>query len=72
VVIGVLPGMAQGLHAEYYSPKYGGIGISWLTGTGNLPEWKSIASRIFADLDEWNARRDDSLKSEPAGSIHSH
>jgi hypothetical protein len=70
VVVGVLVGMAEGLHAQYYSPKYGGIGISWLAGTENLPRWKAIASRIFEDLDEWNALQQDSSKSASQAVIH--
>lgn len=62
VVIGVIVGMNEGLHANYYSPKYGGIGISWLTGTETLPKWKAIATQIFADLDKWNALQQESTK----------
>ena len=63
VVIGVILGMKEGVHANYYSSKYGGIGISWLTGTDTLPKWKAIATQIFADLDSWNALQQGSTKS---------
>jgi hypothetical protein len=70
IVISVAVGATLGLRAQYLSPKYGGIGIIWITGTENLSRWKAIANRIYTDIDEWNALRQDSLTAAPQAVVH--
>jgi hypothetical protein len=69
VVLSILEGQNVAIHADYYSPKYGGIGIIWLTGRESLLKWKSIASRIGVNLDEWNARRQNSPTSTAKAAV---
>ncbi len=61
VVLSTQPGLSQGLRATYYSQKYGGIEIDWLTSLDNLPRWSDVARQIFTDLDNWNALQQGSV-----------
>jgi hypothetical protein len=39
---------------EYFSPKYGGVEISWRTHMKNWPRWREIDAQIWKYIDAWN------------------
>ena len=39
---------------NYFSPKYGGLEISWRTHMNNWPRWREIDAQIWKYIEAWN------------------
>ena len=42
------------MRTSYFSPKYGGLEISWRSHMQNFPHWREIDAQIWKYLDAWN------------------
>jgi hypothetical protein len=45
------------LKAEYYSARFGGVSIFWITGVKNLRYWREIDTKVWKTIDSWNVAR---------------
>ena len=50
---------------EYFSPKYGGLGVAWRTHMDNFPRWREIDAQIWKYIDDWNIAKRTAAPSLP-------
>lgn len=41
------------MQTSYYSPRYGGVEVAWISSAENISEWKEIDQRLWNLLDRW-------------------
>lgn len=42
------------MDTTYFSPKYGGIDVSWRAHMKHLPHWREIDEQVWKYIDAWN------------------
>jgi hypothetical protein len=45
------------MKADYFTSRYGGLAVTWVTSARNLPLWHDIDAQIWKFLETWNAKR---------------